>query len=257
MREWHARKIPCTLLVNGNGAHLRISPLSFKIAELVLQLKEPETPVLYFFCGQDVSLGGSPLHLIRSLTGQLLEYYDFHLTNPREWDEALFSETTMLCVLFRSLVMQIPHSTSLVILIDGITWLEQEGTPEEICFVVEQLHQISQDAHALLKILIMAPGGCSYVARVFQRAASGGGGRGGEGQEFDEDTRLAVLEAPADGGSTQIDEPDWKGGLTPSLTDLRSTAGRAPQEIRKVRSLEWVGGLLALNVGDDGDYNLD
>jgi len=292
MRVWRTNNIPYTLLVNGNGPELRMSPLSFKTAELAQDLRTLKVPILFFFCGQETIPHGNPARLMCSLTAQLLGYYDFNLTHTRELDITTLLATGQLCTLFESLVMQLPHEASVFVLVDGITWFENEAYKKDMGFVVQRLHEIAKGAHALLKVLLMAPGRSRYVARVLQNCGGGGssgdesseddgggdnsGGNGGGGKDsrrddgagggdgsggggggLEESTDWAVLYTPAHGGGTRIRVPYWKGAFSSSLMDQRWRSGREARVVRRVRSLEAVCSLVAVDVGNDDDYGLE
>ena len=202
--SWQTSEASCTLLVNGNGADTQMSPLSFKTAKLVEELKHSDVPVLYYFCGHETCPNGAsgPLSLIRSITAQLLTYYDFRLLHLLQSDAAEPTSIRQLLTLFESLVIQVPHDASLFILIDGITGLGKADLVDDICFIIKQLHEITQAAHPLFRVLLMAPGGNEYLAGVLQ--GSGEDNLNPQDAERMEGSGWSILNTSAQSGSTKL-----------------------------------------------------
>jgi len=221
MSTWLTSTTSSTLLVNGNGEHKKISPLSLITALLAQSLSQSDVPVLHFFCGDNTSSGGGPSSLIRSLTAQLLTYYDFDLSAIRRSRKGAPRTARQLCTLFENLLTQLPDDALLFILIDGITYFENADRREETCLIIKQLHRIAQGADALIKILVMAPGKSRYVVKVLQNESEGdeaGGANEGSG--------WGVLHAPVnpDGGRVGLSVPYWERRTSGSVTDLRKRA---------------------------------
>ncbi|CUS14985.1 unnamed protein product [Tuber aestivum] len=225
MSQWLTSTTPSTLLINGNGEHKKISPLSFIAALLVQSLTQSDVPVLYFFCGENTSSsGGGPSDLIRSLTAQLLTHYDFDLTTLRHTRKGTPKTTKQLCTLFEGLLAQLPDDSLLFILIDGITYFENADRREETCFIIERLHEISQGAHPLVKVLVTAPSKSRYVVKVLQ--SDGGSDDDGKAGGMNEGSGWGVLHAPVNpgGGRVGLSVPYWERRTTGSVTDLRRAA---------------------------------
>ncbi|RPA92712.1 hypothetical protein L873DRAFT_1794106 [Choiromyces venosus 120613-1] len=220
INTWLTCTTSSTLLINGNGEHKKISSLSFITALLVQSLTQSDIPVLHFFCGDNSStssITGGPAGLMRSLTAQLLTHYDFDLTSirhSRSWTAP--KSVKILCTLFNSLVAQLLTNTLLFILIDGITYFENADCREEICLIIQRLHEIAQGAGALVKILVMAPGKSRYIVKGLQEEEEEAG-HGNEGMGW------GVLHAPAnpDGGRVGLSVPYWERRTSRSVTDLR------------------------------------
>ncbi|KAG0124129.1 hypothetical protein HOY82DRAFT_673677 [Tuber indicum] len=225
MSTWLTSTTPSTLLVNGNGERKKISPLSFITALLVQSLTQSDIPVLHYFCGDNTgSSGGGPSDLISSLTAQLLTHYDFDLTTIRHSRKGAPKTTKQLCALFESLLTQLPDDALLFIIIDGITYFENADRREETCLVIEKLHEISQSADALVKVLVMAPSKSRYVVKVLQSdSGSDGDGKGGG---MNEGSGWGVLHVPVnpDGGRVGLSVPYWGKRTSGSFTDLRRAA---------------------------------
>ncbi|RPA89390.1 hypothetical protein L873DRAFT_1722055 [Choiromyces venosus 120613-1] len=224
MNTWRTCTTSSTLLINGNGEHKKISSLSFITALLVQSLTQSDIPVLHFFCGDNSptsSITGGPAGLMRSLTAQLLlTHYDFDLTPIRHSRSGTAPKSVkQLCTLFNSLIAQLPTDASLFILIDGITYFENEDRRPETCLIVQRLHENSRGADALVKILVMAPGKSHYVVKVLTEE-EGEAGNGNEGMGW------GVLHVPAnpDGGRVGLSVPNWDWRTSRSVTDLRRAA---------------------------------
>lgn len=224
MSTWLTSTTSSTLLVNGNGEHKKISPLSFITALLVQSLAQSDIPVLHFFCGDNTSSSGGPSCLIRSLIAQLLIHYDFDLTAIRHSRKGAPKTTRQLCTLFESLLTQLPDDAVLFILIDGITYFENADRREDTCLVIERLHEIAQGADALIKILVMAPSKSRYVVKVLQ--SEGESDSNGKGGGVNEGSGWGVLHAPVnpDGGRVGLSVPYWERRTSGSVADLRKRA---------------------------------
>ncbi|PUU78258.1 hypothetical protein B9Z19DRAFT_1143164 [Tuber borchii] len=176
MTEWQTLPTSSILVVNGNGEDRERSLFSFLAATLVQGSIESDTPVLYFFCGENAtrSGGSSPQILILSLIAQLLGYSQFDLTTIPELPTSLPEETRKLCRLFGWLIMQLPHNEALFICLDEISYFENKEHWEEICVVIESLHEIAQEAKVVVKLCLMVPSQSQSVVQVLR---SGDGGK--------------------------------------------------------------------------------
>jgi len=192
MTEWQTSTTSSTLVINGNGQDREKSLFSFMTAILVQGSTESDTAVLYFFCGENAtrSSGSSPQILMQSLIAQLLGSNQFDLTMIPELPESLPEETQKLCSLFAWLIMQLSYDDILFIYLDGISYFENEQYWEEICAVIENLHKMTQEARAIIKLCLMVPSQNQSVVRVLK---SGGGGK----------LKGGVLRAPGSGNGTR------------------------------------------------------
>ena len=243
MCTWLTCTTSSTLLVNGNGEHKKISPLSLITALLVQSLTKSDVPVLHFFCGHNTSSPAGPSCLISSLTAQLLTHYDFNLATMQHPRKSAPKTTRELCTLFEDLLAQLPDDALLFILIDGITYFENADRRGEMCFIIKQLHKMAQGAGALVNILLMAPGKSRYVAKVLQNESEGDSD--GKGGGVNEGSGWGVLHAPVnpDGGRIGLSVPYWERRTSGSVTDLRK---RAEKQSNGVGEEEDDGGRLGV-----------
>lgn len=221
--EWQTSPTPSTLVINGNGEDRERSLFSFMTATLVQGAIEADIPVLYFFCGENAtrSSGSSPQILMQSLIAQLLEYSQFDLTMIPELPKSLPEETNKLCRLFAWLIMQLSYDDgALFICLDGISYFENEQYWEEICVVIENLHKITQEARAIIKLCLMVPSQSQSIVQVLQSGC--GGGRVGRVNRWE------VLLAPGSGNGTiaGLGMREWKRRYSDSSLGLERRMGR-------------------------------
>ncbi|KAF3765640.1 hypothetical protein M406DRAFT_88481 [Cryphonectria parasitica EP155] len=159
------------LLVHGeyDSNYPEISPLSALCASLVRALRtRPAFVCLVFFCGRhlgrrdDNNTGVSGL--MRSFVSQLLRQC------PSVCPDTLGPEISMseieddnpehLAMLFVDMAHRLPHSTTLVVLIDGVLLYERKQLREGLHDVVDMLVRLAEDdelMHSTVKILLTSP----------------------------------------------------------------------------------------------------
>lgn len=163
------------LLVDGNSASValsRTSPISLLCATLARSLVGVQSAIcLQFFCGLHTSSNDSlsgPQGLIRSLTSQLLSYYNFDLgfINCRSFRDRIQShEMHHLCELFRTLLRQIPIDNVVFCIIDSISLYERAEWRRDICFVVHKLRENTEivELNAVFKLFIASSSRSRHV----------------------------------------------------------------------------------------------
>ena len=165
-----------SLLVEGNvtaEALDRISSMSVCCAMLVNSLAEVEPAfTVHFYCGLHTASNDStsgPGGLIRSLITQLLSFsISFDLTfikSRKHRDQLSRHELDHLCVLFQSLVKQLPIDTVLFCVIDGVSLYEKYEWQQDTCFVIRKLREMVEDDDlgAVFKLLVTSPCTTRYV----------------------------------------------------------------------------------------------
>lgn len=199
-REWLQGFGSPHLLVDGhcdNHTTRRTSPLSVFLASLIQSLLDrlsqpasfqssPEI-VLYFFCGQHIEDGGplaGPQGLIRSLTTQLILSWPQQSPPP---DVGFLStllpgtvssaeedlEVGTVCHIFRAMLRQLPPSSTVYCIIDGISYFETSigGRSEDVCEVVDCLQSSSLNtangARPIVKILLASANRSIEVRELF------------------------------------------------------------------------------------------
>lgn len=198
-RQWLQDLQSDHLLVDGHCENHSIgttSPMSVFCASLIQSLldraeqhRNPQSPniVLYFFCGQhryDEGPLAGPQGLIRSLTTQLILAWPTQFPDPdlRFLSSLLHGrvhgveedlEVGVVCRIFHALSRQLPPSSTVYCIIDGITYFETSiaGWNEDMREVVDCLRRCcSYNAHnpprATVKVL-MASAGRSTEVREF------------------------------------------------------------------------------------------
>ena len=200
MQNWLTSTISLPLIVNGqmfsNDGETRQSPLSYFCAKLVDNILPPSTSsqtlknrtvfAVRWFCGQhtdccDYGLGltdyeahppGMLSNMLTQLIVQLLECSFLphleHVSLPRN-DPQLFE----LCALFQLLVGALPEGSILFIVIDGISYYEDEERREECMEVLSTLTEATRGSPesangCLIKLLVTAPLESHYVQDLFE-----------------------------------------------------------------------------------------
>lgn len=122
---------------------------------------------LVFFCGCHIDPGSNERTtggqgLIRSLLAQLLRQYEFDtrvLHEQVNLDQVAAGDLEGLCHLFVWLACHLPQKTTLVCLIDGISYFERQEHAGGMNFVLCSLLDLTRDARmrGVFKILITSP----------------------------------------------------------------------------------------------------
>jgi len=104
--------------------------------------------VIHFFCGEHIAAAtdenANPMAMMNSLLAQLLtQYPDFEISGQ---DLAEVSRDTLENVarLFRKLIRQLPPSTMLFCVVDGMSLYEDSGRLEETEFVMRELTTLAE-----------------------------------------------------------------------------------------------------------------
>ena len=199
MQQWLTRTVSLPLIVNGqmytSEEDIRQSPLSYFCAKLVESILTPRTSsqlaksravfAVRWFCGQhtnfydygpgrtdyDAHPPGMLRNMLAQLIVQLLECPSLpqldHVSAPRE--NPPLSE---LCSLFPLLVEALPRGSILFIVIDGISYYEDEGRREECMEVLSMLAEVTHEGlglgkDCLVKMLVTSPLRSHYVEDLF------------------------------------------------------------------------------------------
>ena len=234
-QNWFTSTVSLPLIVNGHMYSgedgIRQSPLSYFCAKLVDSVAPPRTSsvspknhgvfAVRWFCGQhanpydygtgttdyDAHPPGMLSNLLAQLIVQLLERPRVpqldHLSIPS--NGPALSE---LCNLFTSLVEALPRGSILFIVIDGISYYEDEERRDECMEVLSTLTELTRGSprHAnacLVKLLVTAPLRSHCVLDLF------------------EDTEILDLDEyiPPSGGFTAL---QWDMGVGQVVTDVQS-----------------------------------
>ncbi|KAF5529690.1 hypothetical protein FMEXI_14001 [Fusarium mexicanum] len=180
LREWLVSPHSAQLLIHGDyDIRCRVSGLTLFCTSLAdtLAAGAPNCLCLVFYCGLHDSLendeyaGGRTI--IQSFICQLLCQYDFNnciSMDDMRPDLLHFGDIHELCCLFERLVFQLPRSTLLACLIDGVVYYEREELMEDMAEVLVTLLRISNEQRtgANVKVLLTSPAKTMEVRRPFQ-----------------------------------------------------------------------------------------
>lgn len=137
-KDWFSSEWPSLVLVDGccrTESVGRTSPMSFFTASFASTLLQSQSGiVLQFFCGQHVDPqqeNSGPKGLLRSLVSQLLLYpkpYTLALdfVDQSLYDAIAASNTEALCFIFERLFWQIQPTTTVYVLLDGVSDFESD-----------------------------------------------------------------------------------------------------------------------------------
>jgi|SRR5450432_3444807 hypothetical protein len=184
-QSWFTSGRSDILVIDGMGDMTPISPMSYFCSLLSQQLSNIENAVpLTFFCGINRAGDemGDATAMMRSLTSQLL-------INPHtypKFDLRFMSFDAMmgvkdlrldfLCELFRRLIGSLSPNTAIFILIDGMSWFENEPRRNNLWFVMQKLQElvfecntVEANGGCILKLLVTSPKMSMHVKHVFPR----------------------------------------------------------------------------------------
>lgn len=202
-RQWLQDLQSDHLLVDGHCEEHAIgttSPMTVFCATLIQSLLDreaqqcsPHSPsiVLYFFCGQhrygDGPLAG-PQGLIRSLTTQLILAWPTQIAPPdlqflssllqgRVYGVEKDLEVGIICRIFHALIRQLPPSSTVYCIVDGIPFFETSlgGWHEGIYEVVDCLrrccsHNVNNALRSTIKVLLASAGRSTKVREICARS---------------------------------------------------------------------------------------
>ncbi|KAI1108258.1 hypothetical protein F5Y14DRAFT_457230 [Nemania sp. NC0429] len=171
-RDWVVYKGSSRLLIygdHGDNDYPEISPLSALCVTLVKALRtRPNFVSLVFFCGRHLGRGHDEntgtSGLMRSFIVQLLRQcpsaYPDTLDLQASLSEIENDNLEYLTNLFAGLVRQLPTSTTLVVMIDGVLVYERQEHREGLYEVIDMLTELAEDEELLhnpVKILLTSP----------------------------------------------------------------------------------------------------
>ena len=212
LHTWLTSTEPSALFVNGNhDASARNSPVSYVCSKLIdsicpcaegTRFMHPSILGQAFFCGQHLDFedpASGLAGMMRNLISQLvMNYRAFSLTTLRQLLEIDSFEMQGLCLVFSSLIKQLPRRYMVLCIIDGITFYEDSPTESEAAVeAIRSLLDIMESCKSKgcrFKLLATSPG----TSRVVY-------------QEFEEDE---ILWLPK--------KIDPRGGLTPAKWEASS-----------------------------------
>lgn len=158
------------LLVHGNcRRHDGICPTTIASALLIsLFAKFHNFITLYWFCGSHANGPNcNALGMIQSLTCQLLTLPTVEFTLEKQHKSDLKYLKKILS-LFKKLLQQVPTSTVVFCIIDGISYYEGEHHHRDTCRTIRRLVRLTRaggEGDPVLKLLITSPTRTSHVHR--------------------------------------------------------------------------------------------
>lgn len=165
------------LLVQANSRrHESISPASVACAMLIhicsnMFAPDTFTPTkvsiitLYWFCGSHVNgPDDSALGLMRSLVSQLLSAgpFAYGFKQTRHFDD---QDLGKLLDMFMKLLRQLTKGTTVVCIIDGISFYEGEHLRDDTCKTIRKLAKLTKQDFPILKLLVTSPIRTSHIHR--------------------------------------------------------------------------------------------
>lgn len=160
-----------------SGENNPISALSFVSSLLyqTLQASEQTLPLLYV-CGlhTDWYRDAFPCAegMLQSLLVQLLVGLEHENVSLDFIDQALFhglekADLVSLCTVFEALIDQIPPSTILFVIVDGVSFYETQDRVPGTCHAISKFIEIAETAGKAMKLLVTCPGVSGYVRKGF------------------------------------------------------------------------------------------
>ena len=189
MQKWLTSTVSLPLIVNGHmfssEGEIRQSPLSYFCAKLINSILPSRTSLqaaknrgvfaVNWFCGQHTNFNdygpgmsdydAHPPGMLNNLLGQLIVQL-LECTSLTQFDHLSVSSNdprlSELCDLFVLLVEALPRGSMLFIVIDGISYYEDEERREECMEVVSMLTEITRGGpgfrnECLTKLVVTAP----------------------------------------------------------------------------------------------------
>lgn len=164
LEEWILQSDFGPLLVHANSRwHGAISPASVASAMIVHIFSSTiitgTVPIitLYWFCGPHIDRANDPVAgLMRSLICQLLVLgpFDSGFRQAKSFDS---TDLATLFRLFKRLLLQLPESTVVVCVIDGISWYEDSDLWGDTRTVIRKLVRLTREEVPILKLLMTSP----------------------------------------------------------------------------------------------------
>jgi len=170
LKAWLTVPYSGVLMVNGDlDGDQKLSPLSVVCAMLLESLGSVDGALsMNFFCGLHTQIGDpatGPIAMIKSLIAQLLSQHSFDLDfiHLKDQQELEANDLDTVCDLFSRLITQVPQSTPIFCIVDGISYYETSSQRSAACFVMSKILELIDEADVVLKLLITAPGKSAYV----------------------------------------------------------------------------------------------
>lgn len=232
MQTWLTGAVSLPLLVNGqmfsSEGEIRQSPLSYCCAKLVDNIVPRNTSsetrtkrtvfAVRWFCGQHTNMydygpgmtdyDAHPPGMLNNMLAQLITQLLECPFLPQLQDISLTRQDPQLvelCSLFSQLVRALPRGSILFVVIDGISYYEDEERREECMEVLSTLTELTRESSesangCLVKLLVTAPLRSHYVLDLF------------------DDTEILDLDEyiPPNGGFTAL---QWEMGVGRVIAD--------------------------------------
>lgn len=172
------------LLVHGDfDTENSISPFSVLCTSLIQALRPRSGLItLVFFCGCHLKPHDEypgPITMIRSFIAQILEQHPFtpdNLANEVNLAGVEAGDIPQLCKLFACLARQLPATTTVFCIIDGVQFYERDqywkDMDEVLCCLFELAEDDDKEMRATLKILLTSPKPTRRVRKVFDIGTS-------------------------------------------------------------------------------------
>ncbi|KAL3494858.1 hypothetical protein BJX62DRAFT_233830 [Aspergillus germanicus] len=176
---WLTTPVSDLVVMNGNGENTPRSAKSYVCAQLILSLVSSEDPFIpiYFFCGEHINWrkdhNAHPVSLIHGLIGQLLSQWSpAKISFVKGLSDKLQSDEPLeLCLVFSSLISQLPDTAIVVCVIGAISYFEDKERRDAICTIVRSLSKVAKlDEGPLFKVLLTSPFTCRHITHYVDKA---------------------------------------------------------------------------------------
>ena len=226
LRDWLNFPRSRILLINGNSdANEMFSSTTFLSAKLLESLGHIEPIIIqHFFCSLHTSSRKDTMAdatgLIKSFSFQLLQRdisWDLTFLSSTDIEKLRENHLDTVCSLFRGLLQQLPDTTFLFWMIDGINYYERSERRQDFLKVVHELLGMIKDRNGVvIKLLFTCPGTSFFVKDMLDKddilhvPATVDGGRQGWSEGAFQKTLGHEIERLDDAGPSEKVQSSWK-----------------------------------------------
>ncbi|WPH01352.1 Hypothetical protein R9X50_00419400 [Acrodontium crateriforme] len=159
--RWLGSSRSRTLIINGGESTHDVQSATSFFTAMMVRSTEASAPaiVLQWFCGQHIE--DSIPRMLRSLIGQLIEEMDQEIELPDPRDFGRPSSVEDLAQLFRELLLEQLQHTSVVCILDAVSFYEDQDRSRELCYVFNRLSSMTKRVRTgeacQFKLLVTSP----------------------------------------------------------------------------------------------------
>ena len=171
-QDWLNHPASKTILINGNCDGMEtFSPLTFLSAKILEGLETIEPIItLKFFCslhatGQENS---NAVGMMKSFITQLLQQdltWNLASLSREDVDHLKADDLKTLCRVFHYLLRQLPHTTFVYLVIDGLTFYERTDKRQDFMKAIDEILNIVDACKNIVVKLLLAGHGRSFFVK--------------------------------------------------------------------------------------------